>query len=206
MCNWTSSPHAANPSITATACSNGRLAHGHQRSLLGSSCSRPGAGPSSRSAYRACARTRTGLPRSAPARHGRGGCPLYPGDSGALPARCRARPSPAASQRPVPAPRCRIPPAGLRFTRHQRGFTRFTRPACPSPVTHRMGRQVLGLSPVLRTPPLPAAHDRPGPGMSTRPELRDRHHRPANPRVHSQGATSCRNGYKRTLGSKTARG
>jgi hypothetical protein len=114
-------------------------------------------------------RTRTGLPRSAPARSGRGGCPLYPGDGGALPAGCRARPSPAASQRPVPAPRCRIPPAGLRFTRHQRGFTRFTRPACPSPVAARMGRATLGLSPVLRTPPLPAAHDRAGPGVSTRP-------------------------------------
>src|SRR5262245_7895860 len=140
------------------------------------------------------ARTRTGFPRSAPARHDRGGCPLYPGDGGALLARCRARPAPAASQRPVPAPRTRIPPAGLRFTRHQRGFTRFTRQACPSPVTHRMGRQALGLSPVLRTPPLPAAHDRAGPGMSTRPELRDRHSRPSNPRVPSQGATSCRNG------------
>jgi len=128
------------------------------------------------------------------ARYDRGGCPLYPGDGGALPARCRARPSPAASQRPVPAPRTRIPPAGLRFTRHQRGFTRFTRPACPSPVTTRMGPAVLGLSPVLRTPPLPATHDRAGPGVSTRPELRGRHNRPSNPRVHSRSATSCRNG------------
>jgi len=128
------------------------------------------------------------------ARYDRGGCPLYPGDGGALPARCRARPSPAASQRPVPAPRTCIPPAGLRFTRHQRGFTRFTRPACPSPVTTRMGPAVLGLSPVLRTPPLPATHDRAGPGVSTRPELRGRHNRPSNPRVHSRSATSCRNG------------
>ena len=128
------------------------------------------------------------------ARYDRGGCPLYPGDGGALPARCRARPSPAASQRPVPAPRTCIPPAGLRFTRHQRGFTRFTRPACPSPVTTRMGPAVLGLSPVLRTPPLPATHDRAGPGVSTRPELRGRHNRPSNPRVHSRSATSCRIG------------
>jgi hypothetical protein len=140
------------------------------------------------------ARTRTGFPRPAPARHDRGGCPRYPGDGGALPARCRARPAPAASQRPVPAPRTRIPPAGLRFTRHQRGFTRFTRPARPSPATHRMRRQILGLSPALRTPPLPAAHDRAGPGVSTHPEPRDRHSRPSHPRVPSQGATSCRNG------------
>jgi hypothetical protein len=33
-----------------------------------------------------------------------------------------------------------------------------------------------------------------GRAVSTRPELRDRHHRPSNPRVPSQGATSCRNG------------
>ena len=33
-----------------------------------------------------------------------------------------------------------------------------------------------------------------GPDMSTRPELRCRHNRPSNPRVPSQGATSCRNG------------
>ena len=46
-----------------------------------------------------------------------------PGTAVLTPARCRARPSPAASQRPVPAPRCHIPPAGLRFTRHQRGFS-----------------------------------------------------------------------------------
>ena len=42
------------------------LPFGCRRSLPGSSCSRPGPGPSSRSAYRArYARTRTGLPRSA---------------------------------------------------------------------------------------------------------------------------------------------
>jgi hypothetical protein len=122
------------------------------------------------------------------------GASSTPGTAVLTPAGCRARPAPAASQRPVPAPRTCIPPAELRFTRHQRRFTRFTRPACPSPVASRMGRQALGLSPVLRTPPLPAAHDRAGPGVSTHPELRDRHNRPSNPRVHSQSATSCRNG------------
>ena len=109
---------------------------------------------------------------------------------------CRARPAPAASQRPVPAPRTCIPPAGPLITRHQRGFTQFTRPVCPWPVASRVGRDTLGLSPVLRTPPLPAAHDRAGPGVSTRPEPRDRHNRPSNPRVPSQGATSCRNGRR----------
>ena len=92
-----------------------------------------------------------------------------PGTAVLLPARCRARPAPAASQRPVPAPRTCIPPAGLLFTRHQRGFTRFTRPVCPWPVASRMGREALELSPVLRTPPLPAAHDRAGPGREHAP-------------------------------------
>ena len=148
-----SSPVSGQLSRTASGgashlCPGFLLPFGHRHPLFGSSCSRPGTGPSSRPAYRPPpgARTRTGLPRSAPARYGRDGCPLYPGDGGALPARCRARPSPAASQQPVPAPRCRIPPAGLRFTRHQRGFTRFTRPACPWPVAPRMGRETLGLS------------------------------------------------------------
>jgi len=35
-----------------------------------------------------------------------------------------------------------------------------------------------------------------GRAVSTRPELRDRHNRPSNPRVPSQGATSCRNGKR----------
>jgi hypothetical protein len=91
------------------------LPFGRRHSLLGSSCSRPGTGPSSRLADRAPnARTRTGFPRSAPSRYDRSGCLLDPGDGGALLARCRARPAPAASQRPVPAPRTCIPPAGLR--------------------------------------------------------------------------------------------
>jgi hypothetical protein len=54
-----------------------------------SSDSRRGVGPSSRSAYRAtpAARTSTGLPRSARMSYDRGGCPLYPEDGGALPAK-----------------------------------------------------------------------------------------------------------------------
>jgi hypothetical protein len=58
---------------------------------------------------------------------------------------------------------------GSAITGHQRGFTRFTRPVCPSPVVSRMGREALGLNPVLRTPPLPAAHDRAGPGCEHAP-------------------------------------
>lgn len=108
-----------------------------RRSLLGSSQSRQGIGPSLRSAYRARhrrVRTLTGLPRSPRARYDRGGCLLYPEDGGALPTEKVPRPAPAASQRPVPTPHDHIPAAELRFTRHQRRFTRFTRPVCPSPV------------------------------------------------------------------------
>jgi hypothetical protein len=107
-----------------------------------------------------------GFPRSAPARYDRGGCrcPLYPGDGGALPAGCRARRSPAASQRPVPAPA----PAPTGGAPHYGASTR-VHAIHPSglPLTCGLpdGRKRLGLSPVLRTPPLPAAHDRAGPGV-----------------------------------------
>jgi hypothetical protein len=83
---------------------------------------------------------RTGLPRSAPARSGRYGCLLYPGDGGALPDRM---PCPASTCRFSAASPCTPhlhPTAGLLFTAHQRRFTRFTRPACPSPVVPGWGR------------------------------------------------------------------
>ena len=134
--------------------------------------------PSSRSAYRARRRARTpsGLPRSAPSSCDRGGCPLDPGDGGALPAGCRARPAPAASQRPVPAPRDHIPPARLRFTRHQRGFTRFTRPVCPSPVTPGWDGRPWA-SPWASHPAVTSdARQGWGRAVSTHPELRCRHH------------------------------
>ena len=170
------------------------LPFGHRHSLVGSSCSRPGTGPSSRSADRASnARTRTGFPRSAPWRYDRSGCLLDPGDGGALLARCRARPAPAASQRPVPVTRNLLPSRGTQ-SRGINGGSRDS-PARPAPrLWPPDGTRTLGLSPVLRTSPLPATHDRAGPGMSTHPELRCRHNRPSNPRVPSQGATSCRNG------------
>jgi len=65
---------------------------------------------------RLAARTPSGFPRSAPVRHDRAGCPLYPGDGGVLPAGGSAvRPAPAASQRPVPAPRWSLPPVGAQL-------------------------------------------------------------------------------------------
>jgi hypothetical protein len=64
------------------------LPFGHRHSLLGSSQSRQGIPPSSRSAYRtkSWVRTLSGFPRSTRTSCDRGGCPLYPEDGGALPA------------------------------------------------------------------------------------------------------------------------
>lgn len=84
------------------------LPFGYRHLLLGPSQSRSGS-----SAFLTVglpdtsfdARTPSGLPHSTRARYGRGGCLLYPGDGGALPAECRPRPAPAASQRPAPTPR-----------------------------------------------------------------------------------------------------
>jgi len=161
-----------------------------------SPCSRPGAGPSSRSAYRA-------PPSAGPGRgfhvsHLRDttgmGALSTPGTAVLSPAGCRARPAPAASQRPVPAPRSRIPPAGPLITRHQRGFTRFTRPVCPWPAASRWDGRPSGFP--LCSAPRRYRQRTTGRGraVSTRPELRDRHNRPSYPRVPSRGATSCRNG------------
>jgi len=47
---------------------------------------------------------------------------------------------------------------------------------------------------VLRTPPLPAAHDRAGPGREHAPGTTRPTSSASNPRVHSHSATSCRNG------------
>ncbi len=78
---------------------------------------------SSRSAHRPTrGRTQTGLPRSARTSCDRGGCPLYPEDSGAHPAGSPPRPAPAASQRQSLYPATTSHHARLRFTRHQQGF------------------------------------------------------------------------------------
>jgi len=87
-----------------------------------------------------------------------------------------------------PADACRFPAAspcsppgtlhrrGSRITRHQRRFTRFTRPVCPLPVTPRMEQGSFGFPPELRTPPLPATHAEGGARpSSTGLRLRIRH-------------------------------
>ena len=114
---------------------------------LGSSCSRPGTGPSSRSAYQApCAWTRTGFPRSALTRYGRVGCLLDPGDGGALPAGCRARSSPAASQRPVPAPRATASHRGATLHEASTEVHAIHPSGLPLACSPRMGREPSGVS------------------------------------------------------------
>ena len=98
----------------------------------------------------------------------------------------------------------------------------------PAPASHRRGSVLRGInegsrdSPVRPAPGLwpPGWDGRPlgfplcsaprryrqrttgrGWALSTRPELRCRHNRPSNPRVHSQGATSCRNGRSGRVGA-----
>ena len=161
-----------------------------------SSDSRRGVGPSLRSAYRTrpLARTPTGLPRFTRTSCDRGGCLLYPEDGDARPADSS---SPAGACRFPAASPCHPAACSHRGGPQLRGINGGSRdsPARPAPrLWPPDGTGTLGLSPVLRTPPLPATHDRAGPGVSTHPELRCRHNRPSNPRVPSQGATSCRNG------------
>jgi hypothetical protein len=137
MCPYPVS-YAGRPTEGLVICPGFLLPFGHRRSLLRSSISRWGVGPSLRSADRPRNRDRTpsGFPRSTRARFDRGGCLLYPGDGGAHPVDKKAptgtrRFSAASPSTPPLQPIER----GSRITRHQRRFTQFTRPVCPLPVT-----------------------------------------------------------------------
>ena len=162
-----------------------------------------------RSAYRARppARTSTGLPRSARVSSDRGGCPLDPGDGGAPP-----EPSGVPGRRlPLPSgqslnPSSNNPSTGVHFTRHQRGFKQFTRPAIPLACGRPDGTsRRLGFPPGF-APRRPGADnarqggDRPS---STDLELHAQHHisRSSNRVAHSQRATSCRNATSAHLGA-----
>jgi hypothetical protein len=54
---------------------------------------------------------------------------------------------------------------GSAITGHQRGFTRFTRPVCPSPVVSRMGREALGLNPCAPHPAVTGGARQGGTGL-----------------------------------------
>ena len=155
----------------------------------------PGDRPSSRSAHRAAwaARTPTGFPRSTRVRYDRVGCPLYPGDGGALPI--------GGSQSD------RHPPLHNGQSLHPAGAFRLAGPKrdeassrvhSRSPVRSSPclwppgGSQTLGLLPELRTPPLPATHVKVGtdhrtliratPSTSVEPPI-DAATQPVRPRV-----------------------
>ena len=111
--------------------------------------------PAPRSAYRP---PRAGPRRGFPVPHTRaatGEGALYtPGTTVLTPTEATHRPAPAASQRPVPAPRHTIPSTGFSLNEAStEGSHKFARPVFPSPVAARMERAALGLSPGLRTPP-----------------------------------------------------
>jgi hypothetical protein len=114
-------------------------------------------------------RTQTGLPRSARTSCDRGGCPLYPEDSGAHPAGSPPRPAPAASQRPVPKPRHDIPPCEAPLHEASTGVhSRSPVRSSPRPRPRDGTGRRFGFPPELRTPPSPAAHVRVGTGHRAR--------------------------------------
>ena len=95
-------------------------------------------------------------------------------------------------------------PAGPCMTRHQRGFTQFTRPVFPSPAAPGWNEPPLRLSPGLRTPPTKSRRRTPGWGQATE-------HGPGTTRstshplilqsvVHSQRATSRRTANRIDIG------
>jgi len=161
-----------------------------------------------RSAYRARppARTSTGLPRSARVSSDRGGCPLDPGDGGAPP-----EPSGVPGRRlPLPSgqslnPSSSNPSTGVHFTRHQRGFKQFTRPAIPLACGRPDGTSRRFGFPPGFAPRRPGADDARQGGdrpSSTDLELHAQHHisQSSNRVAHSQRATSCRNAKGAHLG------
>jgi hypothetical protein len=152
-------------------------------------------------------RTLTGLPRSAPARYDRDGCPLYPGDGGALPGRM---PCPASACRSAAASPCtplEHPTGGATHHGASTGVHAIHPSGLPLACGPRMGREPSGFP--LSSAPRCYQQRTSGRGraVSTRPELHDRQHRrPSNPRVPSQGATSCRNGKRVRFQSACNRG
>ena len=151
-----------------------------------SSDSRRGVGPSSRSAYRARGPDPDGVTTFRTHELRPGWVPPLPrGRRCSSRPRRVPRPAPAASQRPVPAPRYLHPIRGALFTRHQRGSR--NSPVRPSPRLWPPGwnGQPLGFPPSF-APRRPGAGRRTsgwGQAMSTGLELRStRHQSTSNPR------------------------
>ena len=125
-----------------------------------------------------------------------------PGTTVLTPTEATTGRAPAASQRPVPAPRQTSHRQGSRLTRHQRGFKQFARPVFPSPVAARMERAALGLEPWASHPAdqEPTTHARVGTGHRARTwnYTLNSHQSISNPVVHSMRATSRRTSPRRS--------
>jgi hypothetical protein len=141
-----------------------------------SSHTRRGVGPSSRSAYRPEGRTQTGLPRSARTSNDRTGCPLYPGDDGAIPTVTNPRSASAASQRPAPN---------------------------PAPTTHQRGLNLRGISKSSRNSP---ARSSPHPRLPDGTGAASAFPRASNPAnaAHVRVGTGHRHGPEATLTTSAA--
>ena len=128
-----------------------------------------------------------------------------PGTTVLTPTEATTGRAPAASQRPVPAPRRTSHRQGSRLTRHQRGFKQFAHPIFPSPVAARMERAALGLEPRASHPAdqEPTTHARVGTGHRARTwnYTLNSHQSISNPVVHSMRATSCRTSPFRSCAS-----
>jgi hypothetical protein len=137
------------------------LPFGHRHSLLGSSCTRRGVQPSSRSAHQTTnffVWTSTGLSRSARDRYDRGGCPLYPGDGGALP----PGQMPPGGTRRLPAAGPYLPlklPIGGSANDEASTRLHAIHPSdLPQPVAPGWNGNPWALHPGLRTPRSPTTH------------------------------------------------
>jgi hypothetical protein len=137
-----------------------------------SSDSRRGVGPSSRSAYRTQS---SGPRRGYRVPHARAttgvGASYTPRTAMLTRLAHHLQPAPAASQRPVPTPRSNNPSAGPQITRHQRRFTRFTRPAFPLPVAPGWNGRPWASPPSFgpRRSIRPTTHVRVGTGLEHKP-------------------------------------
>ncbi len=109
------------------------------------------------------------------------------------------QPAPAASQRPVPTPRCNIPSSGASDNETSTKVQAIHPSDLPLACSPRMERAPLGFYPELRTPPLPATHVRVGTGLkhrprttqpTTSPPIRESTHK-VRPRVATTGSDHC---------------
>jgi hypothetical protein len=151
---------------------------GHRHSLLGSSQSRQGSGPSSRSAYPTP--SASGPCRDYHVPHSRerpGRVPPIPRGRRCSWTGCRARPAPAASQRPVPAPRWNIPPRGAIIHEASTKVHAIHPSGLPLTRDPYGGIEILRLSPRASHPAVTSsARQGRGQASSMRPGLHHRHH------------------------------